>query len=118
MALAENQVRVSQELVRQAEEELGRGDKELAAEKAAEAVHCQLKAIAEQRGWKHGWHFHNYDVVDKLSEETARPKEFRQLYDPAASLRFSLYNELKSDKRMRWEIDRVKEFLALLEELE
>jgi HEPN domain-containing protein len=118
MALADNNVAVSKQLVRQAEIELDRGNKELAAEKAAEAVHCQLKSIAERRGWKHGWHIHNFKIVDKLSKEIARPEEFRKLYTPATSLRFSLYNELKTTHQMRWEIDRVKEFLAMLEEVE
>ena len=85
---------------------------------AAEAVHCQLKSIAERRGWKHGWRFHNYEIVDRLSKEVARPEEFRGLYTPATSLRFSLYNELKTANQMQWEINRVKEFLAMLEEVE
>ena len=118
MALADNNVAVSRQLVRQAEIELDRGNQELAAEKAAKAVHFQLKAIAERRGWKHGWHVHNFKIVDKLSKEIASPEEFRKLYTSATSLRFSLYNELKTAHQIRWEVDRTKEFLAMLEEVE
>ena len=118
MALADNHVGISKQLIRQAEIELDKGNKESAAEKAAEAVHCHLKSIAERRGWKHGWHVHNFEIVDKLSKEIARPEEFRRLYTPATSLRFSLYNELKTARQMRWEIDRVKDFLAMLEEVD
>ena len=118
MALAENEVGFSRQLVQQAEEELSNANKELAAEKAAEAVHFRLKSIAERRGWKHGWHIHNYEIVERLSREVARPEEFRRMYTPATNLRFSLYNELKPSIQLQWEIDCVKELLAMLEDVE
>ncbi len=118
MALTDNQLDVSRQLIRSAEDELAKGNKELAAEKAADAVDHRLTAIAHQRGWRHGWHKHHSENLYRLAEEVEKPKELKLMFAAAGNLRFSLYNELKPVGFMRTEIDSVKKLLAMLEEVE
>ena len=106
------------QLLRQAEDELAKGNLELAAEKAAAAVDHRLTAIAHRRGWRHGWHIHHSENLYRLADEVEKPKELKLMFAAAGNLRFSLYNELKPVEFMRTEINRVKALLAMLEEVE
>ena len=118
MALTENHLEVSRQLVQVAEKELEKGNLELAAEKAAAAVDHRLTTIAQQRGWQYGWHKHHSENLYRLAEEVKQPKELKLMFAVAGNLRFSLYNELKPVEFMRTEIDCVKTLLALLEEVD
>ena len=52
-----------------AEDELVKGNRLQASEKAWAAVAQQLKAIAEQRGWIHESHYRNHDIAYYLDRE-------------------------------------------------
>ena len=118
MALPDNQLDVSRQLIRIAEDELAKGNKELAAEKAAAAVDHRLTNIAQQRGWQYGWHKHHSENLYRLAEEVEQPKELKLMFAAAGNLRFSLYNELKPVEFMRTEIDCVKSLLTMLEDVD
>ena len=118
MALANKPVKATWQLIQIAEEELQKGNLELAAERASEAVDHRLTTIAQRRGWKYGWHLRHSENVYRLAEEVKQPKELKAMFAVAGDLRFSPYNELKPMEYMRSEIECVKKLLALLEELE
>jgi hypothetical protein len=118
MALTDNQLDASRQLMQIAERELEEGNVELAAEKAAEAVDYRLTTMAQQRGWQYGWHLHHSENVYRLAKEVAQPKELKSMFAAAGNLRFSLHNEVKPVEFVRTEIDCVKRLLAMLEEVE
>ena len=118
MALIDNQLEASRELIRVAEREIEKGNLELAAEKAAAAVDHRLTAIAQQRGWQYGWHKHHSENLYRLAEEVEQPKELKLMFAAAGNLRFSAHNEVKPVDFIRAEIDSVKKLLAMLEEVE
>ena len=64
---------ISRHLLRQAEEELDKGDALQASEKIWLAVAHELKAVAQQRGWNHRFHNHLRAAVSFLSMEWNRP---------------------------------------------
>ena len=63
---------MSRHLLRQAEEELEKGDALQASEKIWGAVAHALKAVAQQRGWNHRFHNHLRAVAYFLAREWNR----------------------------------------------
>ena len=70
MATVETHTETSQILIRQAEAELQDGDRLQASEKGWGAAAHALKAVAEQRGWRHNSHGLLIGVADTLAGET------------------------------------------------
>ena len=66
----DNYANASHEFLRKAHEELGEGDLAQASEKGWGAASQMVKAIAEQRGWRHNAHPLLHQVVESLVEET------------------------------------------------
>ena len=57
----------SDRLIADAEEELAKGDRLQASEKAWGAVAHRLKVIAAQRGWEYTTHRQVYGIVNRLT---------------------------------------------------
>jgi hypothetical protein len=64
---------MSRNYLRQAEEELGKGDALQGAEKVWGAAAAALKAVAQERGWNHRYHNHLRSVAFYLAVEWDRP---------------------------------------------
>ena len=62
----------SHEFLRKAHEELAQGDLVQASEKGWGAAAQMVKAIAEQRGWRHNSHPRLHQIVDTLVKETVK----------------------------------------------
>ena len=60
---------ISRMFLRQAEEELGKGDRLQASEKAWGALAHSLKAIAQSRGWRHRGHNHVLAIGYQIARE-------------------------------------------------
>ena len=118
MTTADDHVAISRRFIQQAGEELDSGDLLQASEKAWGAVAHRLKAIARQRGWRHGSHRHYGRIVDLLESEARNPDELRQLLATAESLHANFYNAFMSEIEVREGIEDVKVFLGKLEEFE
>lgn len=116
MATADDHVAISRRFIQQAEEELESGDLLQASEKAWGAVAHRLKAIARQRGWRHGSHRHYGGIVDLLEPEARNPGELRHLLAMADSLHANFYNVFMAELEVRDGIEDVKVFLEELEE--
>ena len=76
--------------LRQATEELARGDLRQAAEKGWGAAAQAIKAVAHSRGWEHGAHWHLGGAVARLTEETD-DTEIASCFGAARSLHVSFY---------------------------
>ena len=107
----------SERLIAQAEEELAKGDRLQASEKAWGAVAHRLKVIADQRGWEYTSHQHVYGVVRQIANELG-DQRIRDLFAYAAGLHQNYYVDATPIEELAYEIDRVKELLELLKRVE
>ena len=82
----------SRQLLRQAREELERGDARQASEKGWGAAAQMVKAIAERRGWEHRGHRYIHCAARRLRSETG-DKEMMQLFQVANSLHINFYED-------------------------
>ena len=103
----------SERLIAQAEEELAKGDRLQASEKAWGAVAHRLKVIADHRGWDYSTHQQVYGVVRQLSDELG-DQRVRDLFAYANSLHQNYYADATPLDELAHEIDRVKELLDML----
>ena len=83
----------SQVYLAQAREELANNDIAQASEKAWGATAQMLKAIAQQRGWRHKSHRYLYEVIRRLRRETGDP-ELTRLFNQASGLHSNFYENL------------------------
>ena len=77
-------------LLAQAYEELKKGDFVQASEKGWGATAQMLKAIAQERGWRHFSHRDLYIALDHLHQET-RDAELADLFNAGSSLHVNFY---------------------------
>ena len=80
----------SRELMAQAANELANGDSRQASEKAWGAAAQMVKAIAQDRGWRHDNHFLLYQAVDSLAQETG-DRQIISLFHIAGNLHTNFY---------------------------
>ena len=116
MASAAVHLVISRRFIQQAGEELDSGDLLQASEKAWGAVAHQLKAIAIQRNWPHGSHWHFGRMIDLLGAETNNVGELRLLMAEADSLHANFYNAFMPESKIRECVENVKVLLDTLEE--
>lgn len=104
----------SKRLLQHATEQLEKGDRLQASEKAWGAVAHQMKVVAEKRGWPYKTHRHVYEIADRLSEEMGDPT-LRRLFNTANTLHQNFYADEKPVSVLKKDIDDVKELLDILE---
>ena len=104
----------SRRLIEHAEEELVKGDRLQASEKAWGAVAHQLKAIADRRGWEYEQHIQVYGIVDRLAEETEDPVTVRRLFAIANGLHKNYYVDATPLNAIEYQISEVKTLLEFL----
>ncbi len=102
----------SKRLIEHAEEQLARGDRLQASEKAWGAVAHRLKAVAEGRGEKYEQHRQVYGLVRKLDGETDDPIE--DLFETADSLHKNYYVDSIPLDALARRVERVKRLLDIL----
>ena len=112
----EAHVRISRQFMRQADEEVAKGDRLQASEKAWGAAAHAVKAVAQQRGWRHDGHRYLFDAIDSIYRETG-DRELRDLFGRANSLHMNFYEDWQSDEYVQDGIERVKVLLKKLEPL-
>ena len=102
------------QLIKLAEEQLAKGNKYEASEKAWEAVAHQIVAIADKRGWKYDTHDQFFDTVAKITRETDDPEWTDILFSTAHALRQNYHADSMPLSYLRGRICRTKELLKLL----
>ncbi len=78
---------------------MDQGDLVQASEKGWGAAAQMVKAIAEQRGWRHRAHEFLFDAVDALAEE-AGDEDIDRLFDVASALHVNFYENWASARRV------------------
>lgn len=113
MTLAQDNITTSRQLIEHAEEELRNGEPLQASEKAWGATAHQLKAIARQRRWRHGGHYHLGQIVRRLVDENG-DGEIQSFFSIAESLHANYCNNWKTAAAVRDDIESVKRLLDKL----
>ena len=106
----------SRQLLNQAQIELAAGDLRQASEKAWGAAAQMVKAIAEQRGWRHRAHDLLFEAVDYLSDETG-DEDIDRLFDVASALHVNFYENWYRARRVQRGVRDVETLLDKLEPL-
>ena len=106
----------SRELMAQATEELAAGDSRQASEKAWGAAAQMVKAIAQDRGWRHDNHFLLFQTATWLAQETS-DQEISDLFHVAASLHTNFYENWEPQESVASGIRAVTRLLDKLEPL-
>ena len=107
----------SRRLILHAEDELDRGDRLQASEKAWGAVAHYLKIIADRRGWQYTGHSDAHIIAGNLAREEGNP-EITQLYNVANRLHTNFYIDRKTTDVLRSDIEEVKTLLEMLRAVE
>ena len=106
----------SRELMAQAANELANGDSRQASEKAWGAAAQMVKAIAQDRGWRHDNHFLLYQAVDSLTQETG-DRQIISLFHVAGNLETNSYENWQPSESVASGIRAVTRLLEKLEPL-
>ena len=117
MTLVGSHLETSQHLIRQADEELERGDALQASEKAWGAAVHAVKSVSERRGWEHDSHRLLFTVTRRIAEESQDP-DIRELFGVASSLHTNFYEGWMDEETVVGNVDSVKRLLRKLDTLE
>ena len=100
----------------QAYEELAEGDLAQASEKGWGSAAQMVKAIAEERGWRHFSHRDIMRAVDALTHETG-DEELGGLFGSAGYLHVNFYENAHTERIIRNHLQRVERFVDKAEGL-
>lgn len=106
----------SQLLLQQAETELAAGDARQAAEKGWGAAAQKVKAVCEERGWRHVSHRDLRNAAKTLSRETD-DHEIRLLFDAVNKLHKNFYEDFYNVEEVGEGLDDVRRFIDKLDAL-
>ena len=100
----------------QAHEELAKGDLQQASEKGWGAASQMVKAIAQERGWRHRSHRHLQGTINTLVRETNDP-EWASLYGAGETLHINFYENWYSTDVIEVRLREVEQFVEKAEGL-
>lgn len=113
----ENYMRMSRQLLAQAQQEFNEGHMRQASAKAWGAAAQAVKATAEQRGWEHGTRGRLFENIDRISRETG-DDDFHVLFHIANSLHQNSCEGWQNDEFVQRGIQRVKVLVERLDALD
>ena len=116
MTLIQSHAETSRHLIRQAEEELERGDALQASEKAWEAAVHAVKSIAERRVWEHDSITHLFIGARWIAEETG-DNHIDTLFNLAYSLHINSKEGWMDQETVAGNVGDVKLLLNKLEDV-
>ena len=102
--------------LRQAQQELNRGDAVQASEKAYGAVSAAAKAYGEKRGWNHYNHHRVGLILEQLREEWQEPF-LNNAYGSVEALHNNFFEHELATVKVQDHIDLAKALVARLEEI-
>lgn len=103
-------------MLEQAGQEFRAGDVMQASEKSWGAAAHTMKAIAEQRGWRHERHGDLFRVAGRIAGELEQPR-VRDLFRYASALHTNFYEGWLTDEDVKVGLEEVRELLGLLQGL-
>ena len=98
-----------------AKDELSRGNRLQASEKVWGAANYALKAVAAQRGWRHGGQRNIFAIARQLAEETSR-RSFRDQLFLARAIHYNFYDNDLDEYDVRDGVDAAERYVADLDE--
>ena len=107
----------SERLMQHAFEELAKGDRIQASEKAWGAMAHTLKAIADERGLTYGRHSQAWDIVYAILEDVADPVSrdvIRGGFLAAADLHRNFYDDVHLREHLDWQLDLARRAIVLM----
>ena len=107
---------LSRTLIRQAREELEKGDLLQASEKTWGAAAHAIKSVAETRGWMHYAHPLISAAAWRLSREHNRPR-ILDLIITANEMHQNFYEDRYGEDELTRGLEQTEEFLGILEEV-
>ncbi len=116
LATVDFHIEASRRLLEQAGQEFRAGDVLQASEKGWGAAAHTVKAIAEQRGWRHERHGDLFKVAGRIAEGSGQPR-IRELFRLASGLHTNFYEGWYTDEDVEQGLEEVREFLGLIEEV-
>ena len=112
--IANRHAEQSRRLIQQAHYELDhKGDRVQASEKAAGAVAHAIKAIGEDRGWRHGSHNLRREIMGLTAAEYGNPA-LTTLQQYADYLHANFYEDRLHEWHLRQDLDVVTDLLEFL----
>ncbi len=111
----EGHVLMSRRFLEHAQIYLAAGDRIQASEKVWGAAAHALKAIGEQRGWRHGNHANIYDIGGQLGREFDREGPFLDYLSQAQAMHNNFYENIRDSSAIQRAFAAVAEFLEELE---
>ncbi len=103
----------SHRLITHAEEELAKGDRLQASEKAWGAIAHYFKYLAAQRSWRYVTHADAFTISDRISAELGEPR-VKTLFSIANGMHGNFYQDQKSLDHIGQEIEEMKVLLDIL----
>ena len=113
---ADDHAAISRTFIAHAREELQKGNNLQASEKVWGAAAHALKAVAIQRGWRHGRHEALFDIADQVGKELGRT-DFSNVISIAHALHVNFYENLRREESIRSAIDAIEQFVTDLDEI-
>lgn len=109
-------LQMSRKYIRQAQEELDKGDLSQASEKAWGASAEALKSLAAARGWNHKSHGLLRDIATHTYMEFGRPR-LLELFDILEWAHFNYYEHRLEHDDVRLRVAQSRELIAQVEEI-
>ena len=113
MANGINHWETSRRFIIQADAELAAGDLLQASEKGWGAAAHAIKAIAEEREWRHDSHARLFGIVDRLVAETGE-SDIRELFRAAGEVHKNFYEGSMSKEDIAGSLAQIRTLLDIL----
>ena len=111
-----NHIATSRRFIIQADAELAAGDLLQASEKGWGAAAHAIKAIAQERGWRHDSHARLFGIADRLAAMTGM-YEISDLFQTASQTHRNFYEGRLSENHIGRNLGRIRTLLDILASL-
>ena len=116
MANGLNHWATSRRFIIQADAELAAGDLLQASEKGWGAAAHAMKAVAQERGWRHDNHARLFGIADRLVAETG-DSGIRELFRAAGEVHKNFYEGKMSQEEISDSLAKIRTLLDILNNL-
>ena len=111
----EGHAQMSRRFLDHARNQLADGDRVQAAEKIWGAAAHALKAVGEQRGWRHDGHPNLFDIGEHLGREFGKSEEFDRYLARADYMHRNFYDNKRSESAINFALGDVEKLVDELE---
>ena len=116
MANGLNHWEISRRFIIQADAELAAGDLLQASEKGWGAAAHAIKAVAQERGWRHDSHARLFGIADRLVAETG-DFDIRRIFRVASEVHKNFYEGNMSKEEIADSLTAIRTLLDILDNL-